>query len=187
MVPTRGYTVNTPATAVPVDFVGTFNNAVQASGALGRGANPQSGWQLLGNPYPSPLDWSTVTAAQRPGMDAAMYVYQSTGQYNGTYRSYANGVGASPLIVAGSGYFARVSTAGTAGQVNLTNANRVTTFGPQPAFGRNVADTRPQLQLLLTSATQRDEAHFYMETGATAGVDAEYDATKLANPQWCLT
>ena len=182
MQPTRGYTVNAPATNPPIDFTGTFNNAAQNSGALRRGPDADAGWQLLGNPYPSPLDWATVAPAQRPGLDAAMYVYQSTGQYAGTYRSYANGVGASPLIDAGSGYFARVSTPGTPGAVNLTNANRVTTFGPQPAFGRGTADTRPQLHLTLSGAGLTDEAYVYFEQGATAGVDAQYDAAKLPNP-----
>ncbi|GAA3992190.1 fibronectin type III domain-containing protein [Hymenobacter antarcticus] len=182
MQPTRGYTVNAPATATPIDFVGTFNNAAQNSGSLGRGTDAQAGWQLLGNPYPSPLDWSTVTTAQRPGMDGAMYVYQSTGQYAGTYRTYDNGVGGSPLIVAGSGYFARVSTPSSTGSVNLTNINRITAFGAEPAFGRGTADTRPQLHLQLTGAGLTDDTFLYQEAGATAGVDAQYDAVKLANP-----
>ena len=41
----------------------------------------------MGNPYPAPLDWSQVTPADRPNLDAALYVVQSTGQYAGTYRS----------------------------------------------------------------------------------------------------
>jgi hypothetical protein len=176
----RGYTVNMPAATVA--FTGTFNNALQFSGTLDRGTDADAGWQLLGNPYPAPLDWSTVTAAQRPGMDGAMYVYQSTGQYAGTYRSYANGIGASPLIVAGSGYFARVSTAGTPGAVNLTNANRVTTFGPQPVFGRGTNDARPQLHLALAGANLTDDAFLYLETGATTGIEPSFDATKLPNP-----
>jgi hypothetical protein len=115
-------------------------------------------------------------------MDAAMYVYQSTGQYAGTYRSYANGIGSSSLIVAGSGYFARVTAAGTPGAVNLTNANRVTTFGAQPTFGRGTTDARPQLHLTLTGANLTDDAFLYLEQGATASVDAQYDAAKLPNP-----
>jgi len=181
MQPTHGYTVNAPATATPIDFVGTFNNAAQNSGPLSRGTDPQAGWQLLGNPYPSPLDWGTVTAGQRPGMDAAMYVYQSTGQYAGTYRTSVNNMGPSDLIDAGSGYFARVTAPGGSGAVNLANANRVTNFGAEPAFGRG-ADSRPQVRLLVTGAGQTDEALVYLERGATAGIDAEYDATKLANP-----
>jgi hypothetical protein len=182
MQPGRGYTVNAPATASPVAFTGTFHNGAQSSGALSRGAGADAGWQLLGNPYPSPLDWSTVTPAQRPGLDAAIYVFQSTGQYAGTYRSYANGIGESALVAAGAGYFARVTTAGTPGALNLTNANRVTSFDAQPAFGRLAADPRPQLHLRLAGAGLQDEAFLYQEAGATAGVDAQYDATKLANP-----
>ena len=181
MQPTRGYTVNAPATTAPIAFTGTFNNAAQNSGPLNRGTDPDAGWQLLGNPYPSPLDWNTVTPAQRPGMDAAMYVYQSTGQYVGTYRSYVGGVGASPLIVAGSGYFAHVSAAGTPGAVNLTNANRITTFDPQPTFGRSAASARPLLRLTLSGGNLQDDAYVYFEQGATAGFDAEFDATKLPN------
>jgi hypothetical protein len=180
---TRGYTVNAPATAAPIDFVGTFNNGAQPSGSLSRGAEAQAGWQLLGNPYPAPLDWSTVSAGQRPGMDAAMYVYESTGQYVGNYRSYVNGVGgASPLVDAGQGYFARVSTPNSTGSVNLTNANRVTTFDAQPVFGRGTADTRPQLSLLVRGAGLSDEAYLYFEAGATAAAESSFDAVKLANP-----
>lgn len=182
MQPNVGYTVNAPATAAPIDFMGTFNNAAQNSATLSRGLAADAGWQLLGNPYPSPLDWNTVTPAQIVGMDAAMYVFQSSGQYAGTYRSYANGLGASPLIDAGSGYFARVTTPGGTGTVSLTNANRVTTFDTQPVFGRGTAETRPLLQLQLTGAGLGDETFVYLQSGATAGVDARYDATKLPNP-----
>lgn len=182
MTRTRGYTVQAPASTRPVRFTGTFNTGNQNSGALNRGTATDAGWQLLGNPYPSPLDWSTVTAAQRPGMDAAIYVFQSNGQYTGTYRAYTNGVGESPLVEAGSGYFARVSSAGTTGAVNLTNANRITTFGPQTPFGRTAADQRPQLQLRVQGAGLADATYLYLENGATTAVDAEYDAVKLANP-----
>jgi hypothetical protein len=179
---TKGYTVNAPATGTPVRFTGTFNNGTQNSGPLTRGTNADAGWQFLGNPYPSPLDWGTVTATQRPGVDAAMYVFQSTGQYTGNYRSYVNGIGGTASqIEAGSGYFVRVTTAGTNGAVNLTNANRITTFGSQNAFGRMTADVRPQLQLRVAGAGFSDDTYVYVEAGATVGVDAEYDAVKLPN------
>jgi hypothetical protein len=182
LTPNRGYTVQAPASTRPVRFTGTFNTGAQNSGALERGPAADAGWQLLGNPYPSPLDWSTVTPAQRPGLDAAIYVFQSTGQYTGTYRAYTNGIGASPVVEAGSGYFARVTDAGTAGAVNLTNANRITTFGPQNPFGRTAADLRPQLQLRVQGASLADATYLYFESGATAAIEAEHDAVKLANP-----
>ena len=182
MTPGQGFTVQAPASTRPVRFTGTFNTGTQNSGTLSRGTATDAGWQLLGNPYPSPINWSTVTAAQRPGMDAAIYVYQSTGQYTGTYRSYTNSIGESPLVEAGSGYFARVTTAGTTGSVSLTNTNRVTTFATQNTFGRDANDLRPQLQLRVQGADLADAAYLYFENGASAAVDAEYDAVKLTNP-----
>ena len=184
LLPNRGYTANA-ANGVLVDFVGTFNNGPQTPGALARDAGPDAGWHLLGNPYPAPLDWNTVTAAQRPGLDAALYVFQSTGQYTGTYRTFLPGVSnpatTSPLVAAGQGYFARVSTPGTPGTVTLTNANRVVTFGPQPAFGRGTA-TPALLQLQVATATQADDAFVYFAAGNTAGFKPSQDAAKLANP-----
>jgi hypothetical protein len=172
----QGYTVNLPATAL-VDFVGTLNNgAINLS--LTRGVPAEAGWQLLGNPYPAPLDWRTVTVPT--GLDNAMYVYQSTSQYGGNYRSFVNGVGSSSLVPSGQGFFVRVSNAGSTPSLALTNANRVTTFGPQPTFNRT-AETRPLVQLRLTGAGASDDAYVYFEASTTAAVDARYDAGKLRN------
>ena len=185
MVVGKGYTVNAPNTAL-VDFVGTLNNGPVPSGTLNRGTDFAAGWHLLGNPYPSPLNWSTVSPPQRPGMDAAIYVFESAGQYGGSYRASVNGVGGNgnspqPIVVAGQGYFVRVATGQASGQVNLDNPNRVTTFGPQPSFGRGTADTRPQVALTLQGASAADDAYVYFQAGATAGKDVEFDAAKLAN------
>ena len=185
MVVGKGYTVNAPNSAL-VDFVGSLNNGAVPSGTLNRGTDPAAGWHLLGNPYPSPIDWSTVTAAQRPNMDAAIYVFESAGQYGGSYRASVNGVGGNanspqPIVVSSQGYFVRVSAGQTSGAVNLDNSNRVTTFGPQPSFGRGTADTRPQVALTLQGASVADAAYVYFQAGATAGKDVEFDASKLPN------
>ncbi|GAA4049687.1 hypothetical protein GCM10022409_40420 [Hymenobacter glaciei] len=185
MVVGKGYSVNAPNTAL-VDFMGNLNSGPVPSGTLNRGADAAAGWHLLGNPYPSPLDWSTVTPAQRPGMDAAIYVFESAGQYGGSYRASVNGVGGNanspqPIVVSSQGYFVRVTTPNGTGQVNLDNSNRVTVFTTQPSFGRGTADSRPQVALTLQGASAADAAYVYFQAGATAGKDVEFDATKLAN------
>lgn len=182
----KGYTVNAPSSAL-VDFVGTLNNGAVASGTLSRGPDAAAGWHLLGNPYPSPLDWNTVAPGQRPGMDAAIYVFESAGQYGGSYRASVNGVGGNgnsgnAQVVSGQGYFVRVASGQASGQVNLGNLNRVTEFLAQPSFGRGTADARPQVALTLQGASASDAAHVYFQAGATTGKDGEFDATKLANP-----
>jgi hypothetical protein len=174
-----GYTVNLPA-ATLVDVMGTLNNGTVTRSGLTRGAQPQSGWQLLGNPYPSPLDFSQTAGVTRTNLDDAVYVYQSTGQYVGQYRSYVNGVG-NPLVASMQGFFARVSAGQTTGSLALNNAARVTTFSTTPSFNRGTAETRPLVNLQLKGNTGKlsDETFVYFEQGATAAFDARFDAYKL--------
>jgi hypothetical protein len=113
-----------------------------------------------------------------------VYVYQSTGQYVGQYRSYVNGMGGSPLVAAMQGFFMRVTTPGTTnGSLTLTNDARVTTFANTPSFNRPTADTRPVVVLSLkgNSLQVADETSVYFEQGATASFDAKFDAYKLPN------
>ena len=176
---TRGYAVNIPGSQT-VDFVGTLNNGSYTAGGLGRGAQTESGWQLLGNPYAAPIDWDLVS---RSNVDAAVYVYRSTGQYAGTYSSYvANGTGANggtDVIGSGQGIFVRVSTPNTStGEVSFANAARLTSYA-SPVFQRG-ASTAPLVRLDLRGATgSADEAVVYFDAAATAGFDASLDAYKL--------
>ncbi len=184
----KGYTVNLPASEV-VDFVGTLNNGT-VSMPLSRAADataPDAGWQLLGNPYPAPLDLSLVAPADRANLDAAMYVSQSLGQYSTQYRSYVNGLGTgaanSPIVPTGQGFFVRVSAGQTSGSFTFRNSQRQTTFDAGTTLQRTTtADPRPQVHLALRGAgAASDAAIVYFETGATAGLDAQYDAAKLPN------
>ena len=77
--------------------------------------------QFFGNPYPSPIDFSQTAGVARTNVDNAVYVFQSTGQYTGMYRTYVNGVGGDPLVASMQGFFGRVSTPGT-GSLALNGA-----------------------------------------------------------------
>ena len=116
-------------------------------------------------------------------MDDAIYVYQSTGQYVGQYRSYVNSMPTGNFqLSAMQGFFARVTTPGTPGSFGLNNDVRVTSFAPQPSFNRSTADTRPQVKLRLQSSSPLiDETTVYFEQGATAAFDPHFDAYKLPN------
>jgi|SRR6476661_1093453 len=188
----QGYAVN--ITRLPVvDFVGTLNTgpitlnlARNTTPAVSAAIAAGSGLHLIGNPYPASIDWSLVDATQRPGLDAAMYVFESSGQYTGAYRTYANGIGSSPLISTAQGFFVSVSDGQSSGSLTFEDADRVTDFFAQPGFYRGTADLRPQLELSLglagAPADQRDAAYLYQQAGATAGFDAELDARKINNP-----
>ncbi|OON68827.1 hypothetical protein B0919_11645 [Hymenobacter sp. CRA2] len=183
----QGYTVNMPA-GQTLAFTGPQNNGSIAV-ALSRNTGPtaaDAGLALVGNPYPAPLDWSQLTDADRPGVDAAMYVFVSddpTNAYAGTYRFFNNGIGTiSPVLPLGQGFFVRVTPGQTAGTINFRNSHRVTSY-TNPVYHRPT-ETRPLVQLTLKAAgaTTGDDAFVYFEQGATDGFDSQYDAEKLPNP-----
>ena len=178
LTPGLGYSVNIPGTQT-VDFVGTLNNGPVSRANLARGPQADAGWQLLGNPYPAPLNWDAVTST---GLDAAVYVFRSTGPYAGTYASYVpNGAstnGGTAQIAAMQGFFVRTTSASTPGSLNFTNAARLTTYA-NPTFQRT-ASPAPLVRLTLSSATgPADEAVVYFSSNATPGFDPTADAYKL--------
>ncbi|MFD1875592.1 choice-of-anchor Q domain-containing protein [Hymenobacter bucti] len=180
----RGYAVNINAPAL-VDFVGVLTNGDQSvaltRAATGTANESDAGWQLLGNPYASPLDYSLVAPTDRLNLDAAIYVFSSTSQYGGQYRSYVSGIG-NPILSLGQGFFARVSSGQTTGTLTFRNSQRLTAPNAT-AFQRAAADLRPQVQLELLGANGLADAFYaYAETSSTPDFDAQHDAQKLTNP-----
>ena len=172
----RGYTVNlAPATLSLSGTLRTGNLSVP----LTRGTTANSGWQLLGNPYPAPLNWNNL--ARPAGMDNALYTFQSSGPYAGSYLSYVNNVGpaGAHLVASGQAFFGRVSSG--APTLTFTNAARETAYS-SPTVSRSTAETRPLLELALQSTTAnglRDVLYVYQQAGASAAFDGEFDALKV--------
>ncbi|GAA4377536.1 hypothetical protein GCM10023186_12760 [Hymenobacter koreensis] len=182
MTPGIGYTVNMPGQQV-VDFVGTLGNGAVSHSGLARGTGPQAGWHLMGNPYPAPISFSQIS---RSGLDNAVYVFKSTGQYTGSYASYVNGVpanGGSDILPLGQAFFVRTTAPGVAGSISFSNAARVTTYQNPDMQRATGSETRPLLQLALRNATgsASEQIAVYFERGATAGFDPAFDAFRLGN------
>ncbi|KAA9331109.1 T9SS type A sorting domain-containing protein [Adhaeribacter soli] len=174
LTPGRGYSVNIPASQT-VDFTGTLNNGTVTVTGLGRGATAESGWHLLGNPYPAPIDWDNITVPS--GMMDAVYAFRSSSAYNGAYAAYVNGVGSltGGVIPAMQAFFVR--TTAPVASFSFTNAARLTSY-QNPSFYRTT-ETRPLLQLSASKGQQQDEAYVYLEQGATSGMDNSFDAFSL--------
>jgi hypothetical protein len=178
----KGYTTYIAASEL-VDFQGTLNNGdLSLNLTSTRNTYPDGGWQFLGNPYPAPLDYSRVAAADRNGLESAIYVYSSTSQYQGRYRVYINGIG-NPVVPLGQGFFTRVASGQTTATMTFRNSQRLTAPNGT-TLQRTTADPRPLVQLTLQGqgAAPADEAYVYFENGATTGFEPAFDAEKLPNP-----
>ena len=182
LVPGRGYSVYMPGTSKP-DFVGTLNNGdLTLTGLTRTGNNAKSGWHLLGNPFPSAIDWDLVTVPA--GMDATAYTARTTGGTGVVYTPLVNGGPVNnDLIALGQAFFVRL----TSNNVNITlpQAARFTTaFDNFPVY-RAAPDARPTVRLTLRRADQpaadADATDVYFQDPATTAVKlrAEGDAASI--------
>lgn len=176
LTPGRGYTVNL-APQTP-DFVGTLTTGNVDVTLSGASLNGPGGWQLLGNPYPAPINWDLLS--KPTGLDNAVYVYRSSGPYVGSYQSYVNGVGPAEanLIGTGQSFFVHLSS-GTP-TFRFTDAARLTSYAAPSVF--RTQETRPLLELAVRVPNQpNDVLYVYQQAGATAGFDPRFDALKVTN------
>jgi hypothetical protein len=169
------------------DFVGPLTTGNVSLPNLTRtgnfsGAGEKSGWHLLGNPYPQPIDWDLATASIPAGMSAAISVYRTSGGASGTYLTRTNGVGSltDGLVPLGQAFFAQVTGAGP---VSFTFTNALRVEANPATVARPAAETRPLVSLTLTKAgvpAATDATFVYVEAGATLGADDRFDGFKPA-------
>ncbi|MGE7773225.1 hypothetical protein ACQKLP_00790 [Chitinophaga sp. NPDC101104] len=192
LVPMRGYTANlgTSASPVTIDVAGTVNNGAVSLTLQNNNRPYTKGFQLAGNPYPSPIDWNAATGWTKTNIDDAIYYFNAsaTDQYGGTYSSFINGISsdgvANNVIPAMQGFFVHVTdgtfpVTGTLGTTNAVRINNLT-----PVFHRKYPKNAPLLRLSAGFADEgqpSDPAVLYFDTAGVRGFDKEQDALKIYN------
>lgn len=206
ITPNKGYWVylGTGATStspITIDVTGSvrkFNNSIPLS-KTNTGSIPDDGWNLIHNPYPSPIRWSLLRNAN-PNVDNAIYMYNADlNGGTGGNASYVNGI-SSPAV--GAGGIGDTIPMCQGFQVHCTAATTLTAqesnkVAGNPTFLKlnqttQVATTQQLLRLKLNGPSNfNDETVLYIQSGATDNFDNEYDAIKLAGqdpyaPSICL-
>ncbi|MDI1355656.1 MAG: T9SS type A sorting domain-containing protein [bacterium] len=168
-----------------IDVTGTVrkNNYSIPLNYTNFGSPANDGWNLIHNPYPSPIRWSLLKGSTA-NIDDAIYTYNSDlNGGTGAYASYVNGI-SSPAIGAGGiddlipmcqGFYVH-STGATA--LVAQESNKV---GGNPTFLKSgTSSTRSELRINLAGAgTFSDEVVLYTEAGAGNGFDIGFDAYKV--------
>jgi len=178
----KGYLVTT-YTNTTKTFTGDLNKGTYALSCSYTVASGTPGWNLLGNPYPSSLNWDAVTRTD--GIDNALYTYDPDLQ---NYRYYVQLPGdtislgsGSPHISSMQGFLIHAEQGG--GSVTFNDSQRV---HPSSGTFKKYEGTIPDmLELDLAGNDFTDQTFIIFMDGSTGNFDPDREALKLYsfNPQ----
>jgi len=188
----QGHSAWVSGTPTTVSFEGDLNNGDQSIGVTCRDYDPlveSGGWNLVGNPYPSAVDWDAAGWV-KDEVDNTIYFYSGNGG-TGNYIYYQGsggevpGIGSdgmSSIIPANQGFFVHVHDDGVPGVVNgtLGVSNSVRVHSDQ-AYNKNTGENEiPVIRLETSNASNlTDETIIRFYPGSTIAQDGDYDAYKL--------
>jgi len=176
----RGYLVSYKDIPVsPRSFNGILNSYPSGSPLVitcTYTGNAGKGWNLIGNPFSSALDWDQVIRGD--GMDNALYYYDAATQNYLYYIDINGGIGTgSRYIPAMQGFMVHAKSTGTH-TVTLNNDMRVHN---SQNFYKSGESLPGSLSLTVSSGDFEDAAFVYFHEGATTAFDGSYDAYKLSS------
>lgn len=125
MTVAKGYAVKF-SSSVTIPYVGTLNTGVQniaVSNTNGAEVPDNEGWNLVGNPFPSPIDWDAASGWTKTNIKNEIHCWNGT-----NYASYVNGSGTNggtQFIPAMQGFMINCNNVGGAGTLSMDNNVRV--------------------------------------------------------------
>jgi len=191
--PMHGYAANLGSShaAKTVDLKGVVNNHTVSRTLYNHGFTYTQGFNLVGNPYPSPVNWDAAGGWTKTNIDNAVYYFTagSTDQYAGAYSSYVNGVSsdgtAGNTIAAMQGFFVHVTDGSYPVSAILAVHNTARIINPMAVFFKKNGDSEKAL-LRFTAGYQNEQLSdaltVYLDNAATGkDFNRNLDALKLLN------
>jgi len=178
--------IGTTSLMATVDFSGVPNTGnINLPVTYTLSDTVSDGWNLVGNPYPSAINWDDTTIT-KTGIYNAIYLWDAEA---GVYTSYIDGIGTNggTGIIASSQSF-YVIAYDLNPQLGLTENCKVSEPGN---FFKTVESSFP-LSIKIENSFGSDETILKMNNDATTGFDGSLDAQKMFSstfglPSMCTT
>ena len=173
-----GYSVALPSLSVLL-FSGTYNHNFQLTGTSY--SNTVAGkYMLVGNPYPSTLDWSSTSGWTKTNIADAIYLWSaSTNQISSWVGGITSGPNASKYIPAMQAFM--VTTTGSGGMASLGINNNARVSNQNVAYAREGADETVRIKIQTENSDLWDDAVIRFNEMATNDFDPDFDAYKIIN------
>jgi hypothetical protein len=154
-----------------VTYNGTLNNGdISVAGLSYTSSQPadKRGWNMLGNPYPSYINWNGNWT--RTNVDATAYIYDGANYltWNGTTGTHPNGD-----IAPGQGFWVKANSTGAS--VIIPQSERK--HGTQQFY--KAGDNLNELFITVKGNGPTDKILIKFDDKAGPGFDSEYDAWKF--------
>ena len=134
------------------------------------------GWNLIGNPYPSQIDWDASSGWSKANVDNAIYF---TDNETGTNISYVAGISIPPgqangVISSGQAFWVHAAN----GSGSLQSTEQVKTTATQRFYKGETEISQIKITVFDEPHYQNDMCILHFQNGATAGYDKDFDAKK---------
>jgi hypothetical protein len=141
------------------------------------GCTANDGWNLVGNPYPSAIDWNDASwmTERSANIGQTIYVFNPVNNQWSSWNPFGGSVnGGSSVIGSGQAFFVKVTGSATLNfKEQYKTSNLITgIFGKASAAGR--------ILVSLYDTALLDETVVYLQTNATKDVEDPYDGYKPA-------
>jgi hypothetical protein len=140
------------------------------------------GWNLAGNPYPSPVDWLAASGWDKSDINDAKYIWDGE---NDIYTIFIGGGspiginGGTRFIPSNQGFWVQAVQNGTLG---ISNAVRIGDITGTPDFYKILPPDYPLISIIASGNDKSDEALIRFIDGTTGAFDINFDASKLFSP-----
>jgi N-acetylneuraminic acid mutarotase len=173
LVPGKGYNIYFNETNMNKTFSGTLNTLSEIESLSYTSAisnDPLQGWNLIGNPFTSGIDW---TKCSRIGnMDNAIYF-----TVNNKFASWVNYIGtngATSLIPPMQGFFVKANESGST--VTMFASAKANSFHERYKGFNDI----PLIRLKVENPIASDETVIRFDEKAKSSFDSEFDAYKFS-------
>ena len=132
------------------------------------------GWNLIGNPYPSPIDWDVSSGWVKTDIHGTIYAWNGS-QYvtwNGSTGALSNGI-----LGSMQGFF--VKTNSTSSILQINNDARISNVGSNNSFYRLNKVEPEELHIEVTNNGYKDDVYVVLDPDTKKGFDTYKDSYKL--------
>ncbi len=186
----KGYDVYTPSSLL-VNYYsstgstlnsGNYTISVTRTDVSNGESESHKGWNLIGNPYPSPVDWLEETGWNKTDINDAKYIWNPA---NNNYTIFIGGSnptgvnGGTQFIPSNQGFWVQAMHNGT---LEINNACRTGSMPSTPDFYKSEEMTSHEFRITATGNGYQDETLIRFIPTASNDFDINQDACKLFSP-----